>query len=259
MTVRSRGSGVTVSSRVGNAVVRNRVKRIVREIFRAAARGPAGGARHRRHRQARRGADHPCPSGLRTRTRARAHVPVVSVRRPAAAVLHRPGPRLPAPAAPALRAELPVRADLLRVCPARRWRATARSAGTMPGAPACRAMPSLAPRRLGPCPDGRELVMDQRRFLIALVLSFLLLYAYEQLVVRPYRTAPHPAPQGAPDQGTAPAGARRGGAAGGALDARLERREDLPSRPEIIRRSPSRRIAFAPRSRRWARGSRRSS
>jgi YidC/Oxa1 family membrane protein insertase len=42
--------------------------------------------------------------------------------------------------------------------------------------------------------------MDQRRFLIALVLSFLLLYAYEQLVVRPYRTAPHPAPQG--DQGT---------------------------------------------------------
>jgi YidC/Oxa1 family membrane protein insertase len=40
--------------------------------------------------------------------------------------------------------------------------------------------------------------MDQRRFLLALVLSFLLLYAYEQLVVRPYRTAPRPAPQGEP-------------------------------------------------------------
>jgi len=38
--------------------------------------------------------------------------------------------------------------------------------------------------------------MDQRRFLLALVLSFLLLYAYEQLVVRPYRTAPRPVPQG---------------------------------------------------------------
>lgn len=46
--------------------------------------------------------------------------------------------------------------------------------------------------------------MDQRRFLIALVLSFLLLYAYEQLIVRPYRTAPHPAPQGEPEQGSAP-------------------------------------------------------
>jgi len=41
--------------------------------------------------------------------------------------------------------------------------------------------------------------MDQRRFLIALVLSFLLLLAYEQLVVRPYRRA-QPAPQGEPAQ-----------------------------------------------------------
>jgi YidC/Oxa1 family membrane protein insertase len=39
--------------------------------------------------------------------------------------------------------------------------------------------------------------MDQQRFLLALVLSFLLLYLYEQLVVRPYRTAPRPpVPQG---------------------------------------------------------------
>lgn len=37
--------------------------------------------------------------------------------------------------------------------------------------------------------------MDQRRFLLALVLSFLLLLAYEQLVVRPYRKAQPPAPQ----------------------------------------------------------------
>ena len=44
--------------------------------------------------------------------------------------------------------------------------------------------------------------MDQRRFLIALVLSFLLLLAYEQLVVRPYRKAP-PVPQ-TQGQGTAP-------------------------------------------------------
>ena len=36
--------------------------------------------------------------------------------------------------------------------------------------------------------------MDQQRFLIALVLSFLLLLAYEQLVVRPYRKSP-PVPQ----------------------------------------------------------------
>jgi len=49
--------------------------------------------------------------------------------------------------------------------------------------------------------------MDQRRFLIALVLSFLLLYAYEQLVVRPYRKAPAPTPQGehAPQEGVPPA------------------------------------------------------
>ena len=36
--------------------------------------------------------------------------------------------------------------------------------------------------------------MDQQRFLIALVLSFLLLLAYEQLVVRPYRKST-PVPQ----------------------------------------------------------------
>jgi YidC/Oxa1 family membrane protein insertase len=42
--------------------------------------------------------------------------------------------------------------------------------------------------------------MDQRRFLLALVLSFLLLLAYEQLVVRPYRKA-QPSPQ---TQGQAP-------------------------------------------------------
>ena len=41
--------------------------------------------------------------------------------------------------------------------------------------------------------------MDQRRFLIALVLSFLLLLAYEQLVVRPYRKA-QPAPRGQTEQ-----------------------------------------------------------
>ncbi len=41
--------------------------------------------------------------------------------------------------------------------------------------------------------------MDQRRFLIALVLSFLLLLVYEQLVVRRYRQeAPPPAPPGQP-------------------------------------------------------------
>ncbi len=38
--------------------------------------------------------------------------------------------------------------------------------------------------------------MDQRRFLLALVLSFLLLLAYEQLVVRPYRQVPSAPPQG---------------------------------------------------------------
>lgn len=49
--------------------------------------------------------------------------------------------------------------------------------------------------------------MDQRRFLIALVLSFLLLLAYEQLVVRPYRQAPSPPPQGrqVPQPGQEPA------------------------------------------------------
>jgi YidC/Oxa1 family membrane protein insertase len=46
--------------------------------------------------------------------------------------------------------------------------------------------------------------MDQRRFLLALVLSFLLLYAYEQLIVRPYRTAPRPAPQGEQGPESAP-------------------------------------------------------
>src|SRR5262249_41667887 len=60
--------------------------------------------------------------------------------------------------------------------------------------PPDRPLPSLAPRRVG-SGAGEGHVMDQRRFLLALVLSFLLLYAYEQLVVRPYRTAPHP-PQG---------------------------------------------------------------
>jgi len=52
--------------------------------------------------------------------------------------------------------------------------------------------------------------MDQRRFLLALVLAFLLLYAYEQLVIRPYRTAPRPVPQGeqtVPEPGAAPPGA----------------------------------------------------
>ncbi len=51
--------------------------------------------------------------------------------------------------------------------------------------------------------------MDQRRFLLALVLSFLLLLAYEQLVVRPYRQAGKaPAPQGpqVPQPGSPPAG-----------------------------------------------------
>jgi YidC/Oxa1 family membrane protein insertase len=37
--------------------------------------------------------------------------------------------------------------------------------------------------------------MDQKRFLLALVLSFLLLLAYEQLVIRPYRRVQPPAPQ----------------------------------------------------------------
>ena len=50
--------------------------------------------------------------------------------------------------------------------------------------------------------------MDQRRFLIALVLSFLLLLAYEQLVVRPYRKAQPVAPQDQteqqPREGSAP-------------------------------------------------------
>ena len=44
--------------------------------------------------------------------------------------------------------------------------------------------------------------MDQRRFLLALVLSFLLLLAYEQLVVRPYRQAPvSPKQEQAPGRG----------------------------------------------------------
>jgi YidC/Oxa1 family membrane protein insertase len=53
--------------------------------------------------------------------------------------------------------------------------------------------------------------MDQRRFLLALVLSFLLLLAYEQLVVRPYRLAKAPAPQGpqVPHPGSQPAEAPR--------------------------------------------------
>ena len=38
--------------------------------------------------------------------------------------------------------------------------------------------------------------MDQRRFLLALALSFVLLLAYEQLVVRPYRRVQPAAPQG---------------------------------------------------------------
>jgi YidC/Oxa1 family membrane protein insertase len=51
--------------------------------------------------------------------------------------------------------------------------------------------------------------MDQRRFLLALVLSFLLLLAYEQLVIRPYRRAQPAAPQGEterpPLEGSVPA------------------------------------------------------
>jgi len=50
--------------------------------------------------------------------------------------------------------------------------------------------------------------MDQRRFLLALVLSFLLLLAYEQLVIRPYRRAQPAPPQGEtetpPLEGSAP-------------------------------------------------------
>src|SRR5262245_62832319 len=46
---------------------------------------------------------------------------------------------------------------------------------------------------------------QQRRFLIAMILLFALLFAYEQLVVRPYRkTAPPSAPH---DAQTAPEGA----------------------------------------------------
>src|SRR5262245_50260494 len=40
--------------------------------------------------------------------------------------------------------------------------------------------------------------MDQKRFLLALALSFLLLLAYEQLVVRPYRKVAPPAPREEP-------------------------------------------------------------
>src|SRR5262249_55309373 len=38
--------------------------------------------------------------------------------------------------------------------------------------------------------------MDQRRFLLALVLMFALLFVYEQLFVRPYRRPPGPVPGG---------------------------------------------------------------
>ena len=70
--------GVTVSSRVGQrGGAKPRQADRPGDIPRA-ARAPAGGARHRRHRSTRRGANHSCPSGLRTRTRPRGHVPVVT-------------------------------------------------------------------------------------------------------------------------------------------------------------------------------------
>jgi YidC/Oxa1 family membrane protein insertase len=57
--------------------------------------------------------------------------------------------------------------------------------------------------------------MDQQRFLLALVLSFLLLLAYEQLVVRPYRRSqpsPQPPSQGQVAGQPATPGAERGAA-----------------------------------------------
>src|SRR5262249_8653015 len=107
---------------------------------------------------------------------------------------HRPGPRLPVAAPAPLRTELPVRAELLGVRPGspRTVRGAPRNASR---APPHRALPSVASRRMGPG-AREEHVMDHRRFLLSLVLSFLLLYVYEQLVVRPYRTPPPPVPQG---------------------------------------------------------------
>src|SRR5262249_3312603 len=87
-----------------------------------------------------------------------------------------------------------LRAELLGVRPGGP-RAARGTPGNAPRAPPRRALPSLASRGVG-SGAGEEQVMDQRRFLLALVLSFLLLYAYEQLVVRPYRTPPRPVPQG---------------------------------------------------------------
>src|SRR5215472_17578790 len=70
--------------------------------------------------------------------------------------------------------------------------------------------------------------MDQRRFLLALVLMFLLLFVYEQLFVRPYRRAPSPPPEAGqaptpeaarpPTQPEAPPGAATAGLAAPVTD-----------------------------------------
>ena len=73
--------------------------------------------------------------------------------------------------------------------------------------------------------------MDQRRFLIALVLSFLLLFAYEQLIVRPYRTAPHAGAAGRAEAGTAPPAPGAAVPPAPRLRPRRQRRRGLRLRP----------------------------